>query len=256
MNRILTIAGLPAGAALALLVSLALGAPREEDAPPPPACLEEATAPTPTEIPEPATPPQPEVRPAPAAPELSRHFDTVGRALSARAILRLGRMWAQDAGRAAELRAALEPYLRSDDPELHRRAEILRIELDGEWEAAVASHADPEVRRALLERPPLDDPERTDAVIDALLEVAANDENPELRVAALRGLPVSIDASATARLVGCLADDDPEVVRTAIAVLAGARTRDAGAIQALRDLAAGDEFASEAERALRKCHAE
>lgn len=112
-------------------------------------------------------------------------------------------------------------------------------------------------------RPAVDEPPRMPAEqpglpastpIERLLEKAASDPVPWVREAALRELPVGLDASQTGRISACLLDPDAAIALAAVRVMRAARAIDAAALQGLRELAFGSrvsgELRAEARRAL------
>ncbi len=180
--------------------------------------------------------------PAGSAPPLYERTATVPVLLSAL------RVFANDAAMAARIRQELASWLADPDPEIRKRAEILLAEIDLGWERAAFSHPNPEVRRALLESPPIRDAK----TVDLLVAAATRDASPEIRAAALRGLPANLDAAGAARIVGCLSDPDAAVVRGAIVAVRGASAVDSETLDVLKSLALGSDVRSEVRRDARR----
>lgn len=142
------------------------------------------------------------------------------------------------------------------DPETRAKAEAILAELEMGWETAALSYPNAEVRKRLLENPPRVRLASEPELLDRLVRIALEDASPDLRTAALDGLPTGLGSTQTAQVSLCLSDPDPRVVAAALRALRYAGDWDGTVVEKVRWLAAASDadpdVRKEAARALRR----
>lgn len=121
-------------------------------------------------------------------------------------------MLARDVEMTPALRELAESWRASADPSVRLRGEVLRPTLEGSWDEAAQSHPDPEVRMALLESPP----DLSSRTLDVLLSAVEREVSGPVRMAAMRGLPVGLDAERVGRLASRIRSEPESAARIEI----------------------------------------
>ncbi len=163
-------------------------------------------------------------------------------------------MLARDAEMTPALRDLAGSWRASADPSVRLRGEVLRLTLEGSWEEAAQSHSDPEVRMALLESPP----DLSPRTLGVLLSAVEREVSGPARLAAMRGLPVGLDAEHVGRLASRIRSEPEVAVRIEIIeLLATFDTAERATVDALQAVAyspaASFQERDAAQAALLKC---